>query len=425
LNPKTDALDLMLVRLINTVEQNILPATMEGSVASGFSKGTPADVVSFIKSVAEKGNTNKPYEWDLAAGYLGWLSNAKDYNSYLDKASKEASADNLVQEQIRLIHLLDKIGQGKAGDKKFENSVADDLNWLKSTKHDSAFRRDYAYTTILKQLSIKYKKSGSYFLVSCFNSELDTVNKANNKFLNDFVTYMGKANSPFEKFALSVFKYTKNDLIALQAVNFMYQYDFKGALAKYKEGDSSGRDSLYGNPFNIHINDCHDCDATKYGKNRQTKLWFVQKIVEMQDKVNADPNDAQDLFLLANGFYDMSYFGNNRVLYDTKATYMGDAGFEWREYDKNGGSPLTDIYMSCSKAEEYYNKAMAASTDPEFKAKCCFMAAKCEQNAFFCYKPKDYKGDFKAGKYFARLKSNYSKTKYYQEILSECGYFKT
>lgn len=419
LNPKTDALDLMLVRLINTVEQNSLPANMEGTVASGLAKGNAADIAGFVKSVADKGNTNKPYEWDLAAGYIGWLSNVKDYNSYLDKAAKEASADNLVQEQIRLIHLLDKIGQGKAGDKKFENSVADDLNWLSKGKHDSAFRRDYAYNSTLKQLSDKYKKSGSNFLASCFKGELDTADKTNNKFLNDFVAYMSKANSPFEKFALSVFKYTKNDIIALQAVNLMYQYDFKGALAKYKEGDSAGRDSLYGNPFNIRINDCHDCDAAKYGKNRQTKLWFVQKMVDMQDKVNTDPNDAQDLFLLANGFYNMSYFGNNRVLYDTKATYMGEAGFDWGSNERS-----TATYMSCAKAEEYYNKALAASTDPEFKAKCCFMAAKCEQNAFFCNKPKNYKGDFKAGKYFATLKSTYSNTKYYKEILNECGYFK-
>ena len=70
----------------------------------------------------------------------------------------------------------------------------------------------------------------------------------------------------------------------------------------------------------------------------------------------------------------------------------------WRLYVAyvNGALP---VYMNCDKALAYYQKAMNASTDAEFKAQCCFMCAKCEQNYFFCHKPKDYKGDFKAGTY--------------------------
>jgi hypothetical protein len=53
------------------------------------------------------------------------------------------------------------------------------------------------------------------------------------------------------------------------------------------------------------------------------------------------------------------------------------------------------------------------------------MAAKCEQNAFFMNTPANYKGDFKSGVYFASLKKDYNTTKYYQEVIKECGYFKT
>jgi hypothetical protein len=55
-----------------------------------------------------------------------------------------------------------------------------------------------------------------------------------------------------------------------------------------------------------------------------------------------------------------------------------------------------------------------------------FMLAKCEQNEWYLTKAyKNYKGDFKAGSNFVSLKANYAQTKYYQEIIKECGYFRT
>ena len=59
---------------------------------------------------------------------------------------------------------------------------------------------------------------------------------------------------------------------------------------------------------------------------------------------------------------------------------------------------------------KFYVKAMGLSNNPEFRAKYCMMAAKCEQNEFFISKPKGYKGDFKAGDYFRFLKKNSTET---------------
>jgi hypothetical protein len=84
---------------------------------------------------------------------------------------------------------------------------------------------------------------------------------------------------------------------------------------------------------------------------------------------------------------------------------------------------ISDSIYHCNKAEAYYDKALTLSKDPEFSAKCCFMAAKCEQNRFFI--SSEYTGDFRAGLYFKVLRARYAKTKYYQEIIKECGYFRT
>jgi hypothetical protein len=66
------------------------------------------------------------------------------------------------------------------------------------------------------------------------------------------------------------------------------------------------------------------------------------------------------------------------------------------------------------------------------------MLAKCERNEYYNqqYDPKkdswenetavEYsKVNFLAWNGFKNLKNNYSKTKYYQDVIAECGYFKT
>lgn len=425
INPKADALDLMLVRLVNVEEQFLLPHVKDedgGGVISDTIKSAPFnEIVDFVKSVADKENTSKPYEWNLAAGYLSWLNNEKKYDKYLAKAAKENTSDKLVQEQVRTIRLLATVKAGKAGDKNFEDTVAAEMNWLMHARHDTALREANIHWTALNMLKDKYSKAGNNLIVELLKQAPDSATIKDNNALDALVKYMSRTDlSPFEQYAISEFTYAKPDLVDMQAVNLMYKYDFAGAVAKYKEDDSAGMGQLYGDPFEIHINDCHDCDATEAGGHAGTKLVFAKEMAGLQAKAKINPKDAAVLFDLANGYYNMSYFGNNRVLYDTKASFMGDAGFEWEDQ-----IDTTPAYMNCHMAEAYYIKAMNASKDAEFKAKCCFMAAKCEQNEFFCQKHKDYKGDFKAGKYFAMLKSNYANTSYYQEVIKECGYFRT
>ena len=114
----------------------------------------------------------------------------------------------------------------------------------------------------------------------------------------------------------------------------------------------------------------------------------------------------------------MTYFGNSRQLYQTRIREFGVVGF----YDPE--SKNLSI-VDCSVAKQYLQKALSSARNNEMKAKCCFMLARCEQNEFFLHVPEGYQGDFKAGQYFRNLKSDYADTKYYQEILKECGYFRT
>jgi hypothetical protein len=430
LDPKSDLLDLLLARTINVEEEHFLH--QYGPYGEGETDSLDyintgninKELVAFLKTTAGKENTAKPYEWNLAAGYLCWVIGDKDFQKYIDKAKQEAAKDTLVQEQIRLIELLDLVKLGKAGDKKFEEKVAPELEWLRGEEHPREFRRGDAYRWVTKILETKYAKD--IVKSTCFKHELSDGEMHNDDLLNTLKAFMDKKDkSAFETYAWRELQYSKTDLIEIQAVNSIYSYKLKNAMAHFNEDAAAGKEKLTANPFMIHINDCHDCDHQDSEKTIYTKKEFVQKMIDMEDIVQKNPKDAQTYFQLANGYYNMSYFGNSRDIYDAKGYYIGSSFFEFWEYSNTSGTDSLPVYVNCSKALEYYKKAIDASKDPEFKAQCCFMAAKCEQNYFFCHKPKGYIGDFKAGDYFAMMKSTYSNTKYYQEVIKECGYFKT
>ena len=71
-------------------------------------------------------------------------------------------------------------------------------------------------------------------------------------------------------------------------------------------------------------------------------------------------------------------------------------------------------------ARFYFEQARITAIDRERSAKALFMAAKCEQNAYFLDAPP---GSIPLRENFATLKENYSDTDTYQLIRSKCKYF--
>jgi hypothetical protein len=436
LDPKSDLMDILLARAVNVQEEIFLYQDGEfpdddnnvamdnaGIIASD---SVYKEQVDFFKMVAGKNNTAKPYEWDLAAGYLSWASGDAGFEKYLDKANNESANDSLVQDEVRLIKFLDFVKNGKAGDEKFENKLVDEFKWLREEKHARYFREDAAANFVKCNLIHKYESIHDTMKVLCLKAELNDSSKGFVVLLNKIMAFMDKPDkTPFEEFVLGELQYSKADILDMEAVKPFYDYHFKQALAILNKDDNAGRIGGFGDPFVIHINDCHDCDANDPQKVEYTTGSFLERMIALEDSVKSNPvHAAKFYFLLANGCYNMTYYGNCRAFYATKLTAVGDDFFS--EGKLSDSSEIDNIkgYFDCSKAEEYYNKAADASKDIEFKAKCAFMAAKCEQNEFYT-SGGGASGDFGGGKYFNLLDSCYSKTKYYHEIIKECGYFKS
>ena len=429
IDPKSDLLDLLLVRAVNIAEENFLPGqyfyseTRDSSFALK-TKQVDAELTGFLKQVADKGNSNTPYLWDLAAGYL--CTSVADYklaDKYLKNAEKEAKNDALVTEQIRILRLVSKIEQYKSSSDKTESELTKELVWLNKDKHEKDLRSGYVYSWALRRLSEKYKVFGDQVKAQCLNYEQDKHFYDNDEKINALIKFIDKPNkSDFEQFISTVHPYNRSDLFEYKAIKLIYQYKFREALEIFDECKGSGDGALLADPFIIHINDCHDCDHQSKTGDSYTKYTFVQHLAELKDLATSNPKKlAESYFLLANGLYNMTYFGNARALYETKINEYPSSYLEYENSGKNGDDAITN----CSEAKKYYQKAMDLSVDKEFKAECCFMAAKCEQNEYFMSTEFDGNKAIRSGKYYNLLQEIYSKTDYYKEVLTECSYFKT
>jgi len=427
LNPKSNLLDLLLVRAVNINEEYFIKNQDYWSKPeSGYALRTEKvdnNLLNFSQKVANEGNSNKPYLWNLAAGYLNLAQGSyKQSEKYLSKAESTSKGDELVSEQIRAFRIMSRIEQYTKPESRTEGELTKELIWLGKESHNPSLRSGCIHSWALSRLSEKYRNWGDLVKAQCLDYTQNKLFYDNQENINSLIALIDKPNkTDFEKFIVGLHPYSRSTLFTYKAIILIYQYKFQEALEMIDACPQAGNGGLQANPFIIHINDCHDCDFHLENNEVFSQYTFVQRLLELQNKAISDPkNAAQYYFLLANGLYNMTYYGNAHDVFSSPILGLS-VGYIYSGEQK---SPRYKPYFDCAKALEYYNKAMEASTDKEFKAKCCFMAAKCEQNQYYSSDEFSYKASIRSGVYFKQLRETYSKTKYYQEIIRECGYFR-
>jgi hypothetical protein len=148
-----------------------------------------------------------------------------------------------------------------------------------------------------------------------------------------------------------------------------------------------------------------------------------------KQKIERGEEVCNNALLLGNAYYNITHYGNARRFYESEV--IGSDHY----------SPL-DIYpyfkntlLDNCTAQYYYELALQHATNKEQKAKCYYLMAKCERNNWYNDNKfdnydqyYDYGGDdgkiinYIAWHSFKDLQK-LSDTKYYQEVLKECGYF--
>lgn len=426
LDPKSDLLPLLLVREVNRAE---LDANLTGYGEDGRLDGAAATarLLAFVEARAEKADTLSPWLWDLSAGFLHALAGSPEKaGPFLDRAAQGTPDTPLLRRQLRVCRAFAALRALKAADPGAEPMLARELTWARAEKDKAGEpNRTGAFFQWAKvHLSSIYRAKGDLVTALCLQDVLNDPFYGDSASVDRLLAFLEKpGKSAFEAFVAGEYggpggpyenrpdereaRSAREDLVQVKALNAFYAGHYEAAATLFASVET---DALFADPFEIHIRDNHDRDASKSVREVYTKAEAVRRLADLLKQAAADKAKAPELYFeAANAVYNFTWYGNGRELYVTPREHLKRRpGFD-----------------DCSRAEALYKKAMDLSADREFKAKACFMAAKCEQNAYYTRDPDRKAGDFIAGTWYRLLKDSFSDTKYYREVLRECGYFRT
>lgn len=393
--------------------------------------------MEYLKSIKK----DDMYMVNLSLGYFNLYSN--NLKKAKEIANKLLITNN--NHETQTFNYIVNLHQLKNINLEIENDIYSQLMKLTSDKnHTSKALHDYTFV-ILEKLYKNENKSFKAFLSANINY-LDN-NSFNLARLNDFKEFMSsKSKSKIEDHFKE--KYKEQKKIKKGETSFTFDESLKRTQIKllinnqeFKEASmikSEYLDKLIiFNPFNVSIK------GNNYsGKKRTyTVKQFLNKIIEIEAVLNKNPNSVIDNYLYANSLYNISYFGNSTIL---TTEYRSPYSFRNKEIE------LKKINDSI----KYYEKALKYAKKDEFKAKITYMLAKSELALFdinfskksdynYFYSKDIVSYDFERqwrymrndmykkyidnnyGKYFDKLKKDFSNTKYYDEILRECANLRT
>jgi hypothetical protein len=434
IQPQNQHLDYLLTRLINNQENKIVQNVKDKTVLENKKRTKDSinkSTIELVTKIAQSDKTVKPYLWNVAAGYLETLNgNFKQADILFNKAESKMPKTPLAIDQVRLLKFVNNLSKIDQLNPENEKTILADLNWLYTELPKNSidnFRYENASQWSKNYLASLYRAQKNSVMAELFNHESAFYD--NEKQLLDMKAFLSKENkTEIEKIGASIYEIKLADINYFQAVKATFQNKIAEAIVFMKQSEKLGKTVFYGNPFLGNIKDCHDCDHQAVQKKKYTMLDFLTIIKKMQDNTGKQVDAYNNNLLLGNAFYNISHFGNGRLFYEGNITGFGSSPEYFRD-------PIRDMIINCSVAKEYYGKAFATSKNNEQKAKTQYMIAKCERNDYYNKKYyslnlstwdiQDDKSNFIAWQGFKNIKASYSKTKYYQEIIHECGYFKT
>jgi hypothetical protein len=426
LDPKSDKLDLLLARAVNNYEQKF---NYNGSQSVNYPETlniTDVQLKDLITTIADAANTAKPWAWYMSAGYLHFLDSMyAKAKFYYAKAEKIVPRNDLDKAQLKLLKIINKIGSARHIDAELEQDILSDMTWLNqlNPEQDHKLRFYDALAWLRQTISAKYKAQNELVKAECFySSNLFYADKTHAEMMKAFLNKPFK--TPFEKLCEQLSTFKIGDIYEFQAIQLAYKDSIDSAIYLLSKNDSASNRILPGNPFNGGIQDCHDCDHAAYQKTKYSKLSFLEKLKELKENISSGKDVYNNSLLLANAFYNISHYGNDRAFYE--CAILGEGQYSPFTIDSVYRFMLTNMKLPA----KYYQLAVKAANSDDQKAKCHYMLAKCERNEWYnknVYTNRE--NEWSLNKMiplqklteFKSLKQ-YSNTKFYQEAINECGY---
>ena len=456
IQPSSKHIDFLLSRYVNILENevNIYANTWEPTDMKSVTeyrkqmkKNLNASDVEWIQKVAKEGKVSNPFIWNTASGYVASMS--ADFSKATDfyTAAKSTAKTKSQKDQLRLLNVMNEVAKTDKMDANAEQRLLEDLKWLQNDASNGPYgdteemRYSYATTWTKQYISMLYKQQKDNVLSELvFSRKGFYKDQKQSEAMEQF--FLKRNKSSWEKLWEGIYEYNLADIYESRAIYLFYQNKIDEAIVEFEKvpvvqtreynWDTNQYETknvdykeitLPGNPFNGKIKDCNDCDHQAKQSVKYTSLTFMKKIKEMQAKVEAGEDVYNNALLIGNAFYNASYFGNARSFYYNSIV---------NEYGNSIGNEHQNILLSMQWVKKYYDIAQKAATTKEEKAKMAYMLAKVERNDFYnnnyFMKAEGYWGYadvmFKKWKGFEELKTQYSDTKYYKDVIAECGYFR-
>ena len=477
LDPGADAFEVLAVREINKLEERYFTPLLQkekgGSSFYYYWNDNNKDSVMTesgkeVKALAtflhEASNTEKiknPALFEIGAAYAAYMMNdlaaAKKYLASADKMKPVGK----LKDQWVLTNILVTINEKENIDAAFEEQLLPSLQWLqqkaKAEKPQSIQFYEInqwkkVYRDLMSEIMARrYHKQGELYKEALcigaadaavspgeniygFEKGIDFMrNNLGSKDVEQLYSFLtNKQLTTFGNFLV------KNNSIKLSVVTdfagtaYLREYDYANAKQWFKKTTDKKAMEIVTNPFADLLYDQEE-QLPSEANFRTDKLAFAETMLQLQkltetDKVNA----AKNYYKIATALYNITYYGHAWKLVDYYRS--GSDGYA---IPKNA-TPFQKEYYGCYSALNYFEKAMNASSDKNFKARCLFMMAKCSQKQVqrpryidFNYNydqldmaEKAYWPKFKDNKYFPQLIKDYSATPFYKQAYNSCSYLR-
>jgi hypothetical protein len=456
LAPGTPVQEVLAVREVNKIERNYLTRCLinqkggktinelfwfEDDNKSVEWLADAKALIPFYDSLSRNGKVRHPGLFATVAAQLCFIS--RQYSrgdSLLDQASLLPATEKL-RDQQRMTRLLLTINERGTIDGDFEAVMLPTLRWLGrkafrdsiltvpselGDQHVGLWRQIYR-NLLSEVLAKRYEQQKDRCLEALcigaaeqieaspnYSTILYPMSPTEDYVRNRMTTgelmhllrlLQGSAQSGWERYLVPRFPVAIDELKQAISVAHIREHQFHNALAWMKKIKDTNFLVLKRDPFADLLFDAYD-RLLPLDKGHFGKVKFIAEMAGLSDKVRAHKATAQDLYRLATGYYNMTYYGRawKTVKYFRSSNEDDDMPKDRTDFDAD--------YYGCYTAEAYYKRAMAASTDREFKARCLFMMEKCSQK-------REMPGHYI---HFPQLVREYGDTKFYKEVFNTCSY---
>ena len=431
IDPANENIEVLITYFINSEERELNSGTYTSvqEYKKLLREYVDKAALALTDSIAVLENTKRPYFWYMGAGYFHMLSgNYTKAEEYLTKSMSMMPAKEYVKGQARLLKLVNNLLKIDSIIPADEKQLLSELDWLYnvcSKDTAQALRIDFPTSWSKLYLSDLYKANENTLYTELLNPTKSFYYEQSN--IDNMIAFLSKNDkSDWEKMLTGQYKFTLSDVYEYQSIRttFIHHDNLDIALQYLKISDQQ-TDSLYCNPFIGEIKDVYYCSSEKNQEPFTTRLVLLQKMRDLQVLINNGNASFENYVELGNAFYNINFYGNTREYYhnpiiNNYGRYIDPAFKSW--------------LMNSSLAQSYYTKALQLAINNEQRARCTYLLSKCERNLYYTdrYYSDGYFAEvnyqdtlFYSWNSFATLRNEYSNTKYFNNVINECGYFKS